>query len=194
MISRIRGTLVRRSLEGVEVMTSAGVAYEIAVPLGVFEQLPREGAAVELRTWHVVREDAQELYGFSSDHERSLFARLLSAPGVGPRLALAMLSTLAADRLVTAIRDRDIALLRRVPGLGTKKAEKIVVELADKLDDLAAAAPARPGGRAAEEAVGALVALGYSATAAAAAVRRALDGDGGLEGAALIKAALGGAE
>lgn len=194
MISRVRGTLLRRSIDLVEVMTAAGVAYEISVPLSVFERLPREGGEVELRTWHVVRDDAQELYGFGDEHERALFGRLLGAPGVGPRLALAMLSTLSPERLVAAIRDRDIAALRQVSGLGAKKAEKVVVELGDKLDDLAFAAPERPRGRAAEDAIGALVSLGYSASDAAAAVRRALDGDGRLEGAALIKAALSGVD
>jgi holliday junction DNA helicase RuvA len=190
VISRIRGVLVRRGLESVEIMTSGGVAYEIAVPLGVYRRLPREGAELELRTYQVVREDALELYGFADEHERALFGRLLTASGVGPRLALSMLSTLAPERLVAAIRERDIASLRQVPGLGAKKAERLVVELADKLDDLAFGAPARPGGRAAEEAVGALVSLGYPAGIATEAVRRALDHEAGLEGPALIKKAL----
>lgn len=190
MISRVRGRLLRRDLESVEVMTAAGVAYEVAVPLTVFERLPREGEEVELRTWLVVREDAQELFGFLDAHDRALFGRLLGASGVGPRLALAMLSTLSPERLVAAIRDRDVAALRQVPGLGTKKAEKVILELTDKLDDLAFGAPERPRGRAAEEAVGALVSLGYQPSAASAAVRRALDGQAGLAGPALIKAAL----
>src|SRR5690606_38557586 len=123
--------------------------------------------------------------------ERELFGRLLTASGVGPRLALNMLSTLAPDRLVRAIVEKDIATLRQVPGLGVKKAERLALELADKLDDLAvAAAAARPEGRAAEEAVGALVALGYSTAQATAAVRRALDDQPGLSGPELIKAAL----
>ncbi len=190
MISRIRGTLLQRALDSVEVLTAGGVAYEISVPLAVYERLPREGEEVELRTHQVVREDALELYGFLEARDRRLFERLLGAPGVGPRLALAMMSTLSAERLVAAIRDRDLAVLRQVPGLGTKKAEKVVVELADKVDDLAFAPSERPRGRAAEEAVGALVSLGYNASAAASAVRHALDERTDLEGAALIKAAL----
>ncbi len=190
MISRVRGRLLRRDMDVVEVMTAAGVAYEISVPITVFERLPREGEDVELRTYHVVREDAQELYGFLDGQDRELFGRLLGASGVGPRLALAMLSTLAPDRLVAAIRDRDLAALKQVPGLGTKKAEKIGVELSGKLDDLAYGAGATPRGRAAEEAVGALVSLGYASASAGAAVRRALDADGTLKGPALIKAAL----
>ena len=191
MISRVRGTLVRSQPEAVEVMTPGGVAYEIIVPLSVYERLPREGEEVELRTVQVVREDAVELFGFLQDHERAMFARLLTASGVGPRLALAMLSTLSPDRLVRAIGERDTAALRQVPGVGAKKAERLVLELQGKLDDLAlAAAGPRPEGRAAEEATGALIALGYSPAQATAAVRRALEQNGRLEGTDLIKAAL----
>ena len=191
MISRIRGTLLRRDLGVVEVMTSSGVAYEISIPLTVYERLPREGADIELRTWLVVREDGHELFGFLEAGERALFARLLSASGVGPRLALNMLSTLAPDRLVAAITSKDIATLRQIPGLGTKKAEKLSLELADRLDDLAVlTAGPKPQGRTAEEAVSALVALGYSPSEATGAVRKALDEHGKLIGIELIKAAL----
>lgn len=191
MISRIRGTLLRRAIDSVEIMTGGGVAYEIAIPLTVFERLPHEGSDVELRTYQVVREDAIELFGFLLDSERRLFGRLLTASGVGPRLALSMLSTLPPERLVRAIVDKDIAALRQVPGLGAKKAEKLAVELADRLDDLAVAvAGARVHGRTADDAVGALVALGYSGAEAAQAVRDALDADGRIQGVALIKAAL----
>jgi Holliday junction DNA helicase RuvA len=191
MISRIRGTLLRRELESAEVMTPGGVAYEVSIPLSVYERLPREGAEVELVTHYVVREDGVALYGFLDPRERTMFARLLTASGVGPRLALSMLSTLSPERLVRAIAERDIASLRQVPGLGAKKAERLVLELADKLDDIAvAAAGPRPEGRAAEEAVGALVALGYSPAQATAAVRRALDEAGDIQGSELIKAAL----
>src|SRR5690606_34797657 len=125
------------------------------------------------------------------ESERRLFGRLLSASGVGPRLALSMLSTLPPERLVRAIVDKDIAALRQVPGLGAKKAEKLAVELADRLDDLAVAvAGARAEGRTADDTVGALVALGYSSAEAAQAVRDALDADGRVHGVALIKAAL----
>jgi holliday junction DNA helicase RuvA len=191
MISRIRGVLVRRDLGIVEVQTQAGVTYEIEIPLTVYERLPREGADIELLTHQVVREDALTLFGFLHATERALFGRLLSASGVGPRLALNMLSTLSPAKLVGAITSKDIATLRQIPGLGTKKAEKLVVELADRLDDLAvASAGPRPEGRTAEEAVAALVALGYTATEATAAVREALDEHGKLIGIELIKAAL----
>jgi Holliday junction DNA helicase RuvA len=191
MISRLRGTLVRRDLGVVEVETRGGVTYQIEVPLAVYERLPREGTEIELRTYQVVREDALELYGFLEAGERALFGRLLSASGVGPKLALNMLSSLSPPKLIAAITSKDIATLRQIPGLGSKKAERLTVELADRLDDLAvAAASPRPEGRTAEEAVGALVALGYTASEATIAVRRALDEHGKLLGIDLIKAAL----
>jgi Holliday junction DNA helicase RuvA len=191
MISRVRGTLLVRAAERAEIMTTGGVAYEIDIPLSVYERLPREGNEVELRTLQVVRPDGVTLYGFLDDAERTLFARLITASGIGPRLGLAILSALAADRAVRAIQERDIATLRQVPGLGAKKAERLALELGDKLDDLAAAtAGPRPQGRTAEEAIRALVALGYSLAQATTAVREALDEKADLEGADLIKAAL----
>jgi Holliday junction DNA helicase RuvA len=190
MISRIRGTLLRRDLGVVEVLTTGGVAYEIEIPLTVYERLPREGADVDLRTVQVVREDAVTLYGFLDAAERSVFSRLLTASGVGPRLALNMLSKMSPDRLVRAILERDVAALRQIPGLGTKKAEKLVVEMTDRLGGLSLAPSGVPGGRASEEAVGALVALGYSSSEATSAVRESLDTAAALAGIDLIKAAL----
>jgi len=192
MISRIQGTLVHRGLNAVEITTRGGITYEIDIPLTVYERLPKEGSEVELRTFYIVREDGVGLYGFIDAVERALFGRLLTASGVGPKLALAMLSKYSPDRLVAAITSKDIATLRQIPGLGAKKAEKLAVELADRMDDLAVAgADTRaPGGRTAEEAVGALVALGYSPAEASAAVRKTLDAEGRLVGIDLIKAAL----
>lgn len=189
MISRIRGRVIRRDLGTVEVMTGGGVGYELEIPLGVFEKLPAEGADVELRAVQVVREDAITLYGFSDDAERSMFVKLLSASGVGPKLALNILSALPPERIVRALIEKDIATLRRIPGLGQKKAERLALELADRLDDVAPAATQVRGGSG-EQAVGALVALGYSQAEAAAAVRRALDQQQGSEGVDLIRAAL----
>jgi Holliday junction DNA helicase RuvA len=193
VISRVRGTLLRRELGVAEVLTPGGVAYEIEIPLTVYERLPREGADIELRTVQVVREDDVTLYGFLDDAERATFARLLTASGVGPRLALNMLSTLPPDRLVRAIRERDVASLRRIPGLGTKKAERLVVEMADRLDDLVAAhVGERTRDRGADDAVAALVALGYTASEATTAVRAVLDQRADVGGIDLIKAALAG--
>jgi holliday junction DNA helicase RuvA len=193
VISRIRGTLLRRDLGVAEIMTGGGVAYELQIPLSVFERLPSEGTELELRTYQVVREDAVELYGFLDSAERTMFGRLLSASGVGPRLALNILSTMPPERIVRAILDRDIAALRQIPGLGAKKAERLAIELADRLDDVAVAAAAGgPGPAGLDEAVKALVALGYSSAESAAAVRKVLDERGGLPAIDLIKAALAG--
>jgi len=192
MISRVRGVLLRREPGLVEVMTPGGVGYEVEIPLSVFERLPVEGTELELRTYHVVRDDGVALYGFLTGQERKLFSRLVTASGVGPRLALAMLSKLPPERIVRAISERDVALLRSVPGIGRKTADRLVLELADRLDDLAVeAADAVVGGdHTTQEAVGALVALGYSNVAAAAAVRAVLDRDAEATGVTLLKEAL----
>jgi holliday junction DNA helicase RuvA len=192
LISRLRGVLLRREIGVVEVMTQGGVAYEVQIPLTVFERLPLEGEDVELRTYQVVREDAVELFGFIDDAERAVFSRLLTASGVGPRLAVSILSTMSPERVVRAIVNRDIAALRQIPGLGTKKAERLALELADRLDDIAitAARAGRAGAPGFEEAVHALVALGYSNADAASAVRKVIDDQGALAPIDLIKAAL----
>ncbi|MFO7892452.1 MAG: Holliday junction branch migration protein RuvA [Longimicrobiales bacterium] len=178
MIRRIRGTLLTREPERIEVMTAGGVGYGLEIPLSVFEKLPRTGQDVELLTYQVVREDDLMLFGFLEPGERSLFGRLLSASGVGPRLALAMMSTLTPSALVRAITDRELATLVQVPGVGKKTAERIALELGDKLDDLALKAGPSVKGAAAQEAVGALVALGYASSDAAAAVRKSIEEDG----------------
>jgi Holliday junction DNA helicase RuvA len=197
VIAQVSGTLLSKELDHVEIMTPGGVAYEIAIPLGVYEKLPRAGDAVALHTYLVVKEDAWQLYGFSTTFERRVFQRVLNAKGVGPALALGLLSTLTAERLVRALRDRDIPTLQSVPRVGRKKAEQLILDLADKLDDLQGAVSGtsgvpRPEGAGAEDAIRALVSLGYSAADAERAVRSALDeGEKGMGAAELIRAALG---
>jgi holliday junction DNA helicase RuvA len=191
MIASVRGTLVMREPDGVVIETSGGTGYLISVPLGVFERLPPAGQTVHLHTELVVREDEWLLFGFDSPAERVVFRRLLAASGVGPRLALAILSTLGPDRTVRSIRDRDLAALASVAGIGRKKAERIALELADRFDDLPTTAPReRGGGAPAAEAVRALVGLGYTATAAETAVRTALDEGPTQDAATLIRRAL----
>jgi Holliday junction DNA helicase RuvA len=180
VIAQVSGTLIAKELERVEVMTAGGVAYELAIPLGVYESLPRVGEAVVLHTHLVVKEDAWQLFGFSTTFERRVFQRVLGAKGVGPALALGMLSALTAERLIRAVRDKDLATLQSVPRVGRNKAEQIILDLADKLDDLQVGASSsgvgsRPEGAGAEDAVRALVSLGYSASDAERAVRQALD-------------------
>ena len=195
MIAQVTGTLLGKELDRAEVMTAGGVAYELSIPLGVYESLPRAGDTVTLHTHLVVKEDAWQLFGFATPFERRVFQRVLNAKGVGPALALGLLSTLTAERLVCALRDRDIATLQSVPRVGRKKAEQLVLDLADKLDDLQVSLPGagpRPEGAGAEDAIRALVSLGYSMSDAERAVRQALDEGGRGQGAAeLIRGALG---
>lgn len=192
MIRRVRGRLVGRGADWVEVLTSDGIGYDIQVPLGVSDRLSSQDGDVELHTVLVVRDDALELYGFETARDRELFRRLRTASGVGPRLALAILGALPSDRVVSAIRGKDHATLQTVSGVGKKTAERIAIELADKLDDLGggAAEPAPRGPAAA--AIQALRALGYGPMESDTAVRRAvesLDGrDAGTE--ELVKHAL----
>jgi holliday junction DNA helicase RuvA len=190
VISRIRGTLLTREMDRAEVMTPGGVAYEAAIPLTVFERLPKLGQEVELRTFHLVREDAVLLFGFLDEVERTVFARLLQASGVGPRLALALLSALAADRLVRAIRERDVATLTTVSGVGKKTAERIALDLAGKLDDIPLGVGLRSQPPAAEEAVRALVVLGFPVVEAERAVRETVQAEGILPAQELIRSAL----
>ncbi|HEY9226971.1 MAG TPA: Holliday junction branch migration protein RuvA [Gemmatimonadaceae bacterium] len=194
MIAQVSGTLVSKELDRVEVMTAGGVAYELAIPLGVYESLPAAGQSVLLHTHLVVKEDGWLLFGFASTFERRVFQRVLNAKGVGPALALGLLSTLTAERLVRALRERDIPTLQSVPRVGRKKAEQLILDLADKLDDLQVAPSSgarRPEGAGAEDAVRALVSLGYSTNDAERAVRQAIDEGGHGTGAAeLIRAAL----
>jgi Holliday junction DNA helicase RuvA len=191
LISRVRGELIVRDLERVEVMTQGGVGYEIAIPTTVFERLPRLGEQVTIRTYHLVREDAVMLFGFLDETERTVFTRLLSINGVGPRLALALLSALTAEQVVRAVRNRDAAVLTAVSGVGKKTAERIVLELTGKLDDLAFA-PSALGQRApaAEEALRALTALGVTVSDADRAVRAAIQEKGSLSAPDLIREAL----
>jgi Holliday junction DNA helicase RuvA len=195
VISQISGTLALKELDRVEVLTPGGIGYELLIPLGVYESLPRPGEAVVLHTHLVVKEDGWQLFGFGSGYERRVFQRVLAAKGVGPALALGMLSTLTAERLVRAIREKDIPTLQSVPRVGRKKAEQLILDLADKMDELqsSGAAPGpRPEGAAAEDAVRALVSLGYTTAEAEKGVRAALDADGrGLAAPELIRRALG---
>jgi Holliday junction DNA helicase RuvA len=194
MISQLAGILVTKDVDHVEVMTSGGVGYELQIPLSVFESLPRQGEEVSLHTWLVVKEDGWQLFGFSTPYERRLFQRLLTANGVGPALALGMMSALSADRLVRAIREKDIATLQGVPRVGRKKAERLILDLADKLDSIGGdgvEGARRPAIGASDDAMRALVSLGYSSSEADRGVRAALDSGGaGLSAAELIRAAL----
>jgi len=193
VISQVFGRLTTKELDHVEIMTEGGVGYELAIPLSAYEALPKVGETATLHTHVVVREDGWQLFGFSTPFERRVFRRVLDAKGVGPALALGLLSTLSAERLVRAIREKDIATLQSVPRVGRKKAEQLVLDLADKLDGLGGepVAGPRPDGAGAEDAIRALVSLGYSLAEAEKAVRAALDSNGRAQSATeLIRNAL----
>ena len=176
MISRLQGKLLSREAACVEVETSGGVVYEVEVPITVLQGLPSPGGSVELRTLQVVTESSIALYGFSNAHERLLFQKLLTATGVGAKLALAMMSTYSAERLARALVEKDSTALQQVSGIGKKKAEKIALDLADKVADLAIVTPVVDGViGGAQDAVQALVNLGYSFSVADTAVRAVLE-------------------
>ena len=189
MIAGVSGILAGRDGDTIVVQTDGGVGYEVTVPLGVAGRLPTTGARVSLHTELVVKEDGWSLFGFDRIAERQIFQRLLGASGFGPKLALALLSALGADRTVRSIRGRDLAALSSVPGIGRKKAEKLVVELRDRFDDVALEPEVErtPG---TDEAVRALVGLGYTPGAAEDAVRAALAAGAPEETPQLIRRAL----
>jgi Holliday junction DNA helicase RuvA len=176
MISRLRGTLLSLETDRVEVETTGGVVYEVEVPLTVLQRLPSPGGVLELRTLQVVTDNSVALYGFIDGNERTLFKRLLTASGVGAKVALAMLSTYPAERLARALMEKDTVALQQVSGIGKKKAEKIALDLADKVADLAIVTPTGPReSPGAQEAVQALVALGLTFGDADHAVRAVLE-------------------
>ena len=194
MIVQVVGTLITKELDRVEIMTEGGAAYELAVPLNAYEQLPKAGERCMLHTYLVVKEDGWQLFGFTTAYERRVFHKVLGAKGVGPALALGLLSSLTADRLVRAIREKDIAVLQSVPRVGRKKAEQMILDLADKLDQLQSSGAESGVGRglpSTDDAIRALVSLGYSNADAEKAVRAALEsGAKGASAPELIRAAL----
>ena len=165
MIGFLRGRLAERRPPHL-VVDVGGVGYELEAPMSTFYSLPGVGAEVQLVTHLVVREDAHVLFGFATERERSLFRELIKVSGVGPRIALAILSGVTADDFQRCVEAQDIARLVTVPGIGRKTAERLVIEMRDRLKALpgpafAPGSPAAAGGGAQAEAFAALVALGY---------------------------------
>lgn len=177
MIGLLSGTLLSISPERA-LVDVGGVGYDVAIPLSTFYELERAQAAgagerVRLFIHTHVREDQLALYGFASEREKSLFERLIQVSGIGPRLAQVVLSGMAPEDLIAALATSDVARLTRIPGVGKKTAERMVVELRDKVGALARelpAAPAAAGGGSDDELVAALVHLGYKPAQAQAAV------------------------
>ena len=175
MIGRLRGTLAAKHPPQL-LLDVNGVGYELEAPMPTFYDLPAVGEAVTLFTHIVVREDAHLLYGFSRASARALFRSLLKVNGVGPRVALAVLSGVSEDELARCVAQDDVVRLTQVPGIGRKTAERLIVELRGKVLGEVAAVEAHAGAAALTtdplgEAVSALIALGYKPNEASRAVR-----------------------
>lgn len=199
MIGRISGTLIHKQPPEI-LVDVAGVGYELLVPMTTLFQLPPLGGTVTLVTHHAVREDAHTLFGFAAERDRELFRQLIRVSGVGPKLALTILSGMDSDSLVRVVSGGDVKSLCALPGVGKKTAERLIVELRDRLADwieglgqgaadapVAAAAPPEPDKL--SDAEGALVALGYKPADAARLVA-AVDSDDVQDSEELIRRAL----
>ncbi len=179
MIASLRGTLAEKAAGGC-VIEAGGVGYLVQVSTHTLEQLPERGREVFLRTRQIVREDSMQLFGFADPEELRLFDLLIGVSGVGPRLALALLSGLQPAAVVRAIRGEQVAALTTVPGIGRKTAERMIVELRDKLDappPAARGAGVLPGAARMQDAVAALTSLGYTAAQAQDTLRRLDDAE-----------------
>lgn len=174
MIGRITGTLLEKTPPTV-CIDVGGVGYEIDVPMSTLYNLPETGAAATLYTHLAVREDAHTLYGFSSAQERSTFRALIKVTGIGARTALAVLSGMTADELASAITQQETGRLTRVPGIGKKTAERLLLELRGKLGpDLGTTAGGAPSGR--DDILNALLSLGYSQNESQSALKSLPEG------------------
>jgi Holliday junction DNA helicase RuvA len=182
MIARLAGTLIHKQ-PPLMVIDIGGVGYEVEAPLSVFYDLPAIGKPVVILTHLSIKDDAHTLYGFSSDSQRTLFRQLLKISGIGAKLALTILSGVTGDELARYVADNDTASLTRLPGIGKKTAERIIIELRDKLDVLSGSggvAP-QPGTAVPASAVGeathALISLGYKPQEVARMVRSVAEPD-----------------
>ena len=175
MIAFLRGRLFSKSPNRA-IVECGGVGYDVTISVATFTSLPPEGAEARLHIYTHVREDQLALFGFAEPQEKRMFEKLLTITGIGPKLAITVLSGIDTDRLVTAIRGSDHATLTRIPGIGKKTAERVVLELKDKLDDMAVApsAAAARYGPAGDDALSALVNLGYARPVAQHAIETAI--------------------
>ena len=180
MIAHLRGTLIHKQ-PGHAILEAAGVGYDVTITIPTYTALPAVGAQASLHIHTQVREDLIALFGFLERDEKRLFERLINVTGVGPKLAITLLSGLSAAHVVTAIRGQDHASLTRIPGVGKKLAERLVLELKDKLDDFATApAPTAVHGAAVEDVLSALTNLGYQRPAAEKAIQHAVEKEAAL--------------
>ena len=202
MIAHLSGTLLSKQATSV-IVDVAGVGYDVSIPLSTFYELGEVGSPVQLRVYTHVREDVIQLFGFKSARERELFLQLISVNGVGPGLAIKLLSGMNADEMIASIRTNNLVRLVAIPGVGRKTAERLVVDLRDKIAALSspareeefAAQAAAAGVPASEEAmrtdsISALANLGYQKAAAEKAVKAAMDEGGDLSVELILRRSL----
>jgi len=195
MIASLRGRLIAKT-PNQAIVECGGVGYDATISVATFTALPAEGAEARLHIYTHVREDQIALFGFAEMAEKRLFEKLLTISGIGPKLAITVLSGIDSSRLVTAIRASDHATLTRIPGIGKKTAERVVLELKDKMEDMVVA-PEVGGvqlGAAGDDALSALVNLGYQRAVAQRAIEAAIAKDAGVAGdfEGLFRAAMAG--
>jgi Holliday junction DNA helicase RuvA len=180
VIGRIRGVLVDKKPPEIQIDV-AGICYEVQVPMSTLYQLPELGKELTLHTHFVVREDAQLLYGFFEEKDKSMFRSLIKINGVGPKMALGILSSMEADEFVRAVRSNDINAMVKMPGIGKKTAERLLIEMRDRLKDWesdaevgSSEAPASVSASITNDAETALISLGYKPQQAALAIAQVL--------------------
>jgi len=202
VIAHLSGVLLSKQATSA-IVEVAGVGYEVAIPLSTFYELGEAGSPVQLRIYTHVREDALQLFGFKTARERELFLQLISVNGVGPGLAIKLLSGMNADEMIASIRTNNLARLVSIPGVGRKTAERLVVDLRDKIAALSspaleeefaakagAALPASSEDSMRNDAMSALANLGYQRSAAEKAVKTAIDDGGDLSVELILRRSL----
>jgi Holliday junction DNA helicase RuvA len=203
MIAHLSGTLLSKEPNSV-IVEVGGVGYEVTIPISTFYDLEEPGSNVKLRIYTHVREDALQLYGFKTLRERELFMRLISVSGIGPKLGITLLSGMSADEMIASIRTNNLARLTLIPGVGRKTAERLVMELRDKVaslssaeleEELGGAAAAASGSLATEDSMrsdvlSALLNLGYQRGSAEKAVTSALDEGGDISVESILRRSL----
>ncbi len=203
MIAHLSGTLLSKEPNSV-IVEVGGVGYEVTIPISTFYDLEDPGSNVKLRIYTHVREDALQLYGFKTLRERELFMRLISVTGIGPKLGITLLSGMSADEMIASIRTNNLARLTLIPGVGRKTAERLVMELRDKVaslssaeleEELGGAAAAASGSLATEDSMrsdvlSALLNLGYQRGSAEKAVTSALDEGGDISVESILRRSL----
>jgi len=198
MIAFLSGKLIEKEANSV-IVDVGGVGYDVSIPLSTFYELGEVGSDVQLRIYTNVREDAIQLFGFNTSRERDIYLKLISVQGIGAKSGIAMLSGMNADEIIAAIRTENLAKLTAIPGVGKKTAERLVIELRDKIGDLASGIPAGTSAAAAagiggddvyEDALSALVNLGYQKSAAEKALQQARQDGVELSVQKMLRAAL----